>query len=650
MTQGRAGQAASIHPGGSGWLYVAGAGQALCIGSAVAAAMGGGAAGIALQLAAIGVPAAHGAAALSLFARARTTGGSVRLRLSLLAASAAAGGLHNLVVRQLDPSAGESDGLVSTVVELLAVTGVAACLGMGVAGLVLAAADSGTTLIRLRRILDGWMTAGSLFTLGWVLLLYRADLDGGVLRSLSDLGRVATDIVLLGLLVALCFCLRSGERTAVTLAAVALALLTVGDMIRIVSTAPVVWSGIPLAEICSMSGMFLIAAAPWMPGGASVVGADQREMPVLGVVAAFIPVVVCMLTLAAHTLAAGEVDAVMLVVASSVLLALSARQGVTHADHLRVSRQASAREAHYRTLVDGSSDVITIAGADGRVLYISPAVHQVFGYQPEDLVGTSLTVLSHPEDLAGLRQALAALRQEARSSTRRPSRPVSCRIRAADGQWRHVESTISHHTDRLIFSSRDVTERVALQSQLEHLAFHDALTGLPNRALFADRIKHALHQRSAGTAPPAVIFLDLDGFKAVNDSAGHAAGDALLVQAARRLQASVRAGDTVARLGGDEFAALLAGEAGTHHSRIRDVAERMLSALTKPYRIGSVDAVVSASIGIAVAAPGITPDELMHNADLAMYRAKCAGKARICMHGPQTLNIDCTLSAAEKCP
>jgi diguanylate cyclase (GGDEF)-like protein len=132
-----------------------------------------------------------------------------------------------------------------------------------------------------------------------------------------------------------------------------------------------------------------------------------------------------------------------------------------------------------------------------------------------------------------------------------------------------------------------------------------------------------------------VLFVDLDGFKAVNDSAGHAVGDALLVHAARRLQASVRAEDPVARLGGDEFAALLEGEAGTHPSRARDVAERIFSALTQPYQIAGKEALVSASIGMAVALPGVTPDELLHHADKAMYEAKRAGKARIRMHIPQ---------------
>ncbi|WP_328681668.1 diguanylate cyclase [Streptomyces sp. NBC_00322] len=641
--QGGAGRGGSIRATSVGRLQVAGAGKALCFGSAVTAAGGAGVTAAALLGADIGVPAAHAVAALSLLARSRTAPDRVRPRMMLLAASVAGGGLHHLVLGQLASSARRSS-VLSSVVELLAVAGLTVCLGLGVAGLVVAAADGGPTLVWLRRLLDGWMIAGSLLTLSWVLLMHRADQGGDVSGSLLGLARVVTDILVLGLLVALRFCLRRGERTSLTVSAVALVLLAMSDMLRILLTAPGIWYGMPLAATCSMTGLFLVAAAPWLPGGASVVGVDQREMPVVGVVAAFVPVVVCVLAMAAHTLAGGHTDVVMVVLAGSVLLGLGARQGVTHADHLRITREAAAREAHYRTLVDGSSDVITIVSLEGRVLYVSPAVRQVFGYRPEDLVGARLPLYTHPDDLDQLMQAVETLRQETESGARGPGGYVSCRVLAADGRWRHVESTISHHTDGLIFNSRDVTERAAVQAQLEHLAFHDALTGLSNRALFADRVTHALRKRTAATTPPALLLLDLDGFKAVNDSAGHAAGDAVLVQAARRLQASVRAEDTAARLGGDEFAALLEGEAGACQFRTREVAERILSALAKPYRIGSTDAVVSASIGIAVATPGITPDELLHNADLAMYEAKAAGKGRIRIHRPEPRYIHCETS------
>ncbi|MEU2158909.1 GGDEF domain-containing protein [Streptomyces sp. NPDC019396] len=136
----------------------------------------------------------------------------------------------------------------------------------------------------------------------------------------------------------------------------------------------------------------------------------------------------------------------------------------------------------------------------------------------------------------------------------------------------------------------------------------------------AYRVAQATRRRTAATAPPAVLFVDLDGFKEVNDAAGHAAGDDLLVQAARRLPTSVRAGDTVARFGGDEFAAPLEGGTGPSPGGARAIAESLLAALMEPYRLGDKEAMVSASIGIALATPGITPEELLQHADLAHVR------------------------------
>ncbi|MER7900811.1 diguanylate cyclase [Streptomyces sp. NPDC096046] len=636
MRLGKADWWGSLHAVRIGWSSAAcGPGKTLAVGSVLAATVSAGATAALFIPVVVGVPAAHGLAALSLLGRARTAAGRVRLRLALFAGSVAAGGLHLLVVSQFPSSRGEPTGGVHFLLHLLAVTGIVLCLVVAIAGLVIAVADRGATLIWLRRVLDGGMIAGSLLTLGWVLLLHRADESGDAFGSLQDLARVVTDILVFGLLVALRYSLKRPERTSTTVGVLALVVLSAGDMLRILMPDPATWYGIPCAAACSITGLLLIAVAPWLAGGVSVVDVDQRLMPVVAVVAAFVPVAVCALALAVHTMVGGHTDMALMVLAGSLLIALGIRQGIIHADHLRITREATTREALYRTLVDGTRDVITIVSPDGRLRYVSTAARHVFGYRPEDLIGTCLPLYCHPDDLTPLMQTVEALRQEAASGIRGPGRRVSCRVRHADGRWRHVESTVSHHTEGMIFSSRDVTERLARQEQLEHLAFHDALTGLPNRSLFADRVAHALRKRTTHTAPPTVLFVDLDGFKAVNDAAGHAAGDALLVHAARRLQASVRAEDTVARLGGDEFAALLEGEAGTHPSRAKDVAERILSALTQPYRIAGNEARVSASIGMTIALPGVTPDELLRQADEAMYEAKRAGKGRIRMHIPQ---------------
>ncbi|MFD5430029.1 diguanylate cyclase domain-containing protein [Streptomyces sp. NPDC127084] len=546
--------------------------------------------------------------------------------------SVTAGGVQDLAFpRPPSPEAGAPLFLMPVV----ATAGVAVCLLLGIA-LVVAATAQGPPLICMRRFLDGWLIAGCLFVLCWVLVLQRADQSVGVAPTLLALARVAADLLVLGLLTALRFCVKRSQRTAATLGVIALVALSAGDVMPIIDSTPTVVSGIPLMTTCSMTGAFLICAAPWLAGGGAVVAVDQRMIPVTGVVAAFVPMIVCLLALTAHALAGGSIDVVMVVLVGSVLVSLGVRQGVIHARHLRLTVEAAAREACYRTLVDGTRDVITIVGPDGGVLFASPAVYHVLGFPPKELVGARLSLYCHPDDLPSLRQAALAVWQDAQSDGGCSGRRVSCRVRDAYGRWRHVESTISHHPQGVVVSSRDVTDRVTRRQQLEHLAFHDVLTGLPNRALFADRVAQAMRRWTAATAPPAVLFVDLDGFKAVNDAAGHAAGDDLLVQAARRLPTTVRARDTVARFGGDEFAVLLEGGAGPYSDDARAIAEGLLAALMEPYRLGAKEAMVSASIGIAVATPGITPEELLQHADLAMYEAKAAGKGCIRMHVPPT--------------
>ena len=184
-----------------------------------------------------------------------------------------------------------------------------------------------------------------------------------------------------------------------------------------------------------------------------------------------------------------------------------------------------------------------------------------------------------------------------------------------------------------------MTERVRLQAQLQHNAEHDPLTDLPNRALFTKRVGQALSGRRSSDRGTAVLFIDLDGFKAVNDTIGHQAGDELLVQAARRLQDAVRKSDTASRLGGDEFAALIVGDGGRDRTarehQIFELADRLRLTLSQPYTIDGNDVRVAASIGVAFSEPGLGAGELLRNADLAMYRAKAGGKGRVELYAPQ---------------
>jgi diguanylate cyclase (GGDEF)-like protein len=208
-----------------------------------------------------------------------------------------------------------------------------------------------------------------------------------------------------------------------------------------------------------------------------------------------------------------------------------------------------------------------------------------------------------------------------------------------DGQWRIVNVVMTNLFDEpdvgaIVLNSRDVTERHALEQELNHQAFHDTLTGLANRALFFDRLSHAMDRSARENNSVAVLFLDLDDFKTVNDSFGHPAGDQLLVEVAKRIRSATRPGDTVARFGGDEFAVLV--EAGFMPVAAQEVAERIIDALNPTFRVLTNDVAMRPSIGIAIAdRPLETPDDLLRDADLAMYVAKRKGKGRFEMYQPK---------------
>ena len=289
-----------------------------------------------------------------------------------------------------------------------------------------------------------------------------------------------------------------------------------------------------------------------------------------------------------------------------------------------------ASEARFRALVQHSSDAITIVDAAGRCLYVSPSVHAQFGYDPADAYGRAMQEFVHPDDIALFNAALR--------DTHGTPVTLRYRVRHADGSWRQVESIgrdLRHEpaVRGIVFNTRDVTERAELEAALVRQAFHDALTGLANRAYFGDRLREALARAHAAGSPGrvAVLVLDLDGFKAVNDSFGHAAGDTLLVEVAQRLLQATRGGDAVARLGGDEFAVLL--ERVQEDADAVAVAERVLAALEASFTVGGRRTDVGVSVGIARgssvmdsdAAP-IDASAMLRNADVAMYEAKSRGK------------------------
>jgi diguanylate cyclase (GGDEF)-like protein/PAS domain S-box-containing protein len=282
-------------------------------------------------------------------------------------------------------------------------------------------------------------------------------------------------------------------------------------------------------------------------------------------------------------------------------------------------------EQRFRALVHHASDVFTVIDGDAVIRYQSPAIEQVLGYPTEDIIGRSFLDLVEPADQDIARQ----LFEQSRTRSRVPTMgEVRMRPRG-DGQApRRYEMTVTDLLDDptvrgLVLNYRDITERALYEERLSQQAFHDALTGLPNRALFQDRLEHALRQRGQTVG---LLFVDLDHFKVVNDSLGHDAGDQLLRDVAQRLAGCLREGDTLARLGGDEFTVLLPDIADAHEAAA--VARRIESRLEPPFELPGQSVFVTASIGIATGVALQSRSEtLLRDADAAMYEAKARGRA-----------------------
>jgi diguanylate cyclase (GGDEF)-like protein/PAS domain S-box-containing protein len=283
-------------------------------------------------------------------------------------------------------------------------------------------------------------------------------------------------------------------------------------------------------------------------------------------------------------------------------------------------------ERYFRSLIQNSSDIIMILDDVGLIRYESPSVEHVLGYQSGSRIGQSPLELIHPDDIPSAQKALGLVLGSAGAEQR-----LEFRVRHADGSWSVVEAISKNlladeHVKGVVVNYRDVTERKGLEEELKHQAFHDSLTGLANRALFRDRVEHALARLGRGPNSLAVLFIDLDDFKTVNDSLGHAAGDQLLVAVSRRIQTGLRPADTAARLGGDEFGVLLED---VELVTAQEIASRVLEGLRAPFNFGRKHLSVQGSIGIAIRqGRNQTASELLRNADVAMYSAKERGKGR----------------------
>jgi diguanylate cyclase (GGDEF)-like protein/PAS domain S-box-containing protein len=475
-------------------------------------------------------------------------------------------------------------------------------------------------------VADACLLVVSVFLIAWITVLAGAytTADVGAGTFTLDLIHPLADVaVLAGVLP---FAARAGWRGLIPCGA--LLLTTAGDFLAVGARANNLYPGWA-AQLAWLLGVCVLGAIPAALARLAETDRGRRdELPDsrLPSYAAIGAATVALLATLIRSLAGSPIQPVIVVAVTAIVLALVARLVGLFRHEAAASALSREASRQFSELADRTSDAVLVCDRDGTIEYASPAVVN-FGYSPDQLTGTSLAELVHPEDRAsGTRVALGA--GDGSSGLAR----FACRVRAADSTWRHVESTISRYSepgapDRLLVTARDVSDAVALRKRVTHLTFHDGVTGLPNRAYLEERTKELLTAAAGSGSPVAAIFLDLDGFTAVNDTVGHGAGDLLLAQAARRLRAAVPSPEMVARWGGDEFAVLIAD--ATSSQEVIDIAERLAVGIAaEPFGVADRDIPLTASVGVALSAPDGT-GHLLRNADVAMSRAKEAGGGRV---------------------
>lgn len=310
------------------------------------------------------------------------------------------------------------------------------------------------------------------------------------------------------------------------------------------------------------------------------------------------------------------------------------REAIERSARRKAELAIHENEKRFRSLIENSSDVTTVLDAYGAILYQSPSVERVLGYTPEDLLGKTFWEYIHTDDAGSVSTAFVQrfLQPDAVSI------PVEFRFRHADGTWRFLEALNGKLLQdasgpSIVVNSRDITARKRDEQTIRHLAYYDALTNLPNRTLFHDRLTLALAQAHRSKQRLAVMILDLDRFKTITDTLGHAVGDRILANVGKRLEDSLREGDTVARSGGDEFMLLLPGLSGVEDAG--KIAQKILGIFATPFLSGGEELHVTASIGVCLyPSDGEDAETLIKNADVTMYRAKEQGRNNYQLYAP----------------
>jgi diguanylate cyclase (GGDEF)-like protein/PAS domain S-box-containing protein len=357
--------------------------------------------------------------------------------------------------------------------------------------------------------------------------------------------------------------------------------------------------------------LLLTAAALWSPSVVVLLGA----VSVLGY---------CVLLPAQ-----AATDVITTIVLVAMMICVVGLTAVNSQSRRRLDRRRTTAELRTATLLEASADAVLAIGEGGHIRFVSASVRQLLGYPGEQLLGTRIGEYTDPDQLDELRAWMYEVWDLPAAQTRR----TEARLRGADGEWVYVDvigRTLKGDPEMpaVVISLRDIGGRRALEAELQRQAFTDPLTGMPNRTLFRERIEQAvleLAEKGSEGRPVTLLLLDLDDFKLINDNLGHSAGDELLTTIADRLRAQVRPGDMLARLGGDEFAILMEDLAPQDAAAL---ATRLLAVVREPIRLASRDVASTLSLGIASATggDGVTAEQLLGNADLAMYAAKKSGR------------------------
>ena len=518
--------------------------------------------------------------------------------------------------------------------------------------------------------LDSTLVAGVAAILTWHLLLRSALIAAGSdwHTSVYALAYPVGDVVLLFATIVLL--LRRplpGSVRAIRILFLSILLNTTADVLFMWAYIAKDAQGVRFFYLAWAVVAWMAAAAAFSQGQSPLFGLfstdaairEKRErppslIPYVAIVAIYTTLLVEVYRTEAHSIVAGlrsdlgasvaaRFPITTLVVGAIVVTAIViARQVAAQRKNSEFAAERLAREAHFRALVQHSSDMVLVLDASGIIREASPAVVRVLGQVPEMVVGQPFCDFFVADDIAivnaDIAQAMAASDGDAAVSG-----PREWRLRDANGEERWVEAICTNLLNDpivagVVINGRDVSERKQLEAELTHRAFHDPLTSLVNRSRFRTKVVDAIRHAHSGMRPGdgrsglAILYIDLDGFKAVNDIFGHNAGDAVLAAVADRLRDATRGSDTAARLGGDEFAILL--ERLRDAEEVRLVAERVLHLVRRPVRIDQREVVVGASIGIVCAALGgalpnetitLDPDMLLRNADSAMYAAKARG-------------------------